>query len=343
VTTDLTALGTTDSQPRESRTAAPPVTVGVDVGGSKIAVVVADAADRIVGRELRPSVVGRQASAVADIADAVAAGLRDADVGHGAVGAIGVGVPGRVDPDRGTVDLAVNLGWHDLDLGPALTERMGIQVFVENDVRAAALGLLRRGVLGGTRDFAYLAIGTGISAGIVLDGRLHRGARGLAGEIGHLEVQRGGPACVCGQRGCLEAVAAGPAIARAATERGIPVTTAAELFALARTGDRQASELADDVGRWIAWAVQLLVLSLDLDRVVLGGGVASAGAPFLDPIRAAVDGRRAASPPAAQLLERATVELSPGGPDTGPWGAITVARESGPDAATSGRREVGHG
>jgi predicted NBD/HSP70 family sugar kinase len=167
--------------------------------------------------------------------------------------------------------------------------------------------------------------------------------RGLAGEIGHLIVQPGGPTCACGQRGCLEAVAAGPAIAQAATVRGLAGATAVDVYALAAAGDAEACAIAADVGRWLAWAVHLLVLSLDLDRIVVGGGVAAAGAPFLDPIRAAVDGLRAASPLAAQLLERATVELSAGGTDTGPWGAITVARESAPVLATTGRREVGHG
>jgi predicted NBD/HSP70 family sugar kinase len=138
-------------------------------------------------------------------------------------------------------------------------------------------------------------------------------------------------------------VAAGPAIARAAISRGLPAETAADVFSLVAAGDPVAGEIARDVGRALAFAVQLLALSLDLDRVVLGGGVASAGESFLDPIRAAVDALRAASPHAAQLLERATVELSPGGTDTGPWGAITVARDTDLVAATSGRREVGHG
>ena len=108
--------------------------------------------------------------------------------------------------------LAVNLDWHDLPLGPRLEARLGIPTIVENDVRAAALGLHRRRLFGPVESLALLAIGTGISAGVVLDGALHRGAHGLAGEIGHVIIEPGGPRCACGNQGCFEAVAAGPAI-----------------------------------------------------------------------------------------------------------------------------------
>ena len=132
------------------------------------------------------------------------------------VAAIGVGVPGRVDPLTGTVTLAVNLGWSDLSLGDQLEARLGRPCLLENDVRAAALGLHKRHFVGGLDDLAYVAVGTGVSAGVILRGQLHRGARGLAGEIGHVIAQADGPPCSCGERGCLETLISGPAIARQA-------------------------------------------------------------------------------------------------------------------------------
>ena len=146
------------------------------------------------------------------------------------VAAIGVGVPGRVDPATGTVTLAVNLGWSNLELGRRLEQRLGRPCVLENDVRAAALGLHRRRVVGDVDDLAYVAVGTGVSAGVILGGQLHRGVRGLAGEIGHVIAVSSGPACSCGERGCLETLVSGPAIARdarAAVATGAPTRLAA--------------------------------------------------------------------------------------------------------------------
>ena len=126
-------------------------------------------------------------------------------------------MPGRVDPVRGVVSLAVNLGWHRLPLRDRLEALLGVPCAIENDVRAAAAGILERRLLGDVADFVYLSVGTGISAGVVIDGSVHRGTRGLAGEIGHIVVDADGPAARAACSGCLETIAAGPAIARAAT------------------------------------------------------------------------------------------------------------------------------
>ena len=201
------------------------VLAGIDVGGSKIAVVLADEALAPVGRHVIATGAGDAAYAVARIAEALDATLAEAGRSPADLLAIGVGVPGRVDPVGGTVTLAVNLGWHDLPLGPRLAARFGVPVGIENDVRAAAAGLHARRVTGDDADLAYLGIGTGISAGVVLDGELHRGSRGLAGEIGHVVLEPGGPRCACGLNGCFEALASGRGIgelAEAALERGEP-------------------------------------------------------------------------------------------------------------------------
>ena len=163
-----------------------PLLVGVDVGGSKIAVLVVDRHERVLAREVAQTAAGPQGGATDQIATVIERTLTSAGARIDDVAAIGVGVPGRVDPLSGAVTLAVNLGWSDLPLGAQLEARFGRPSVVENDVRAAAFGLHRRRVVGEVDDLAYLAVGTGVSAGVVLHGRLHRGPRGLAGEIGHV-------------------------------------------------------------------------------------------------------------------------------------------------------------
>ena len=174
--------------------------------------------------------------------------------------------------------LAVNLGWHDFALADGLEATLGLPVVIENDVRAAAIGLYDRASSTRANDLAYLAVGTGIAAGVVLDGKLHRGARGLAGEIGHAIVEHRRPPLPCGQLGCLEAFASGPSIARRRRQ------TAREVYQAAAAGDRPP-ELVDDVGRRLAWAVHTLVMTYDVQRVVVGGGVSHAGSPFEAPLR----------------------------------------------------------
>jgi glucokinase len=234
------------------------------------------------------------------------------------------------------VTLAVNLGWQDFPLRAALEARLGRPVIVENDARAAAIGLYQRRVLGDLDDLAYLAVGTGIAAGVVLDGSLHRGARGLAGEIGHAIADRDGPICTCGQRGCLEAFASGPAIARRA---GAPSSEA--VYAAAAAGDIEARDLVDDVGRRLAWAVHLLVMTYDIERVVIGGGVSHAGPAFAEPIHRELARLRAASITAGELLPADIVEILPSEAEAGAWGAVAIARQAGSAGAATASSVLG--
>lgn len=319
---------------------------GVDVGGSKIAVLVTDGDFTVCARHTVEPGVGGPDEAIDRIVTVVDATLGDAGLRREALVALGVGVPGRVDPAAGSVNLAVNLGWHDLPLGSLLADRFGLPVRIENDVRAAAAGLYERRVLGDGEDLAYLSIGTGISAGVVLDGRLHRGTRGMAGEIGHVVIDADGPACPCGLRGCFEAIASGPAVARraeAALDAGVASTlavhrpvTAVDVYRAAAAGDPLALELAESTGRHVARAVHELVMAYDVRRVVLGGGVANAGEVFLAPIRRGLDGLRAASELAREVLPADIVHLLPAGSDAGAWGAVVLARTAAADGP--GRR-----
>jgi glucokinase len=333
--------------------------VGVDIGGTKTAILVTEPDGAVRARAVAPTAVGAPERATDAIAALVLAALGEAAAAPQDVAALGVGVPGRVDRERGHLTLAVNLDWHDLPLGPRLESRLGIPTVVENDVRAAALGLHRRRLFGQAESLALLAIGTGISAGVVLSGELHRGALGLAGEIGHVIIDPDGPRCACGNQGCFEAVAAGPAIV-ARTQAGWAarrdgrdpdpreqgLAGAEGVFTAHAMGDHVASEVIESTGRAIAWGVHLLALAYDPERIVLGGGVSHAGEPFMAPIRRELERYRAASPLAAEILDPDRVQLLPAGSDAGAWGAVTVAREmlAGAPAGevASERREVGH-
>jgi glucokinase len=325
------AAGETTPEPAAP---SPALLAGVDVGGSKIAILLADAALRPVGRHVVPTGSGDAVDGVRRIIEALDATLDAAALTRADLAAMGIGVPGRVDPEAGTVTLAVNLGWHALPLRDEVEAVLGIPVAVENDVRAAAAGLHARRQAGGVDNLAYLAIGTGISAGVVLDGRLYRGPRGLAGEIGHVVLEPNGPACRCGLDGCLEAFASGRAIAEAAAlriEQGPATTietpvTAETVYRAAALGDPVATRLAERTGRYVARAIHALAMTYDVPRVVLGGGVTRAGAVFLDPVTRGLDELRAASALAREALPDDLVELLPPDADAGAWGGVILAR-----------------
>lgn len=312
---------------------------GIDIGGTKIATLIVAADGTVLGRATHDSTVADRSNAAAAIAATLDDALATAGLARAELDAIGVGVPGRVDPERGHVTLAVNLGWTDFALRDALEAEIGRPIVIENDARAAAIGLHARGVArgpaGAIDDLAYLAVGTGIAAGVILDGRLHRGARGLAGEIGHAIADATGPRCACGQYGCLEAFASGPSIARRAG-----MATAQDVYQAAEAGDPVATELVDDVGRRLAWAIHTLVMAYDVERIVVGGGVSHAGAAFERPLRRELERLRAASDLAGELLPADIAHVLPPEAEPGAWGAVAVARAALAASVTAEGSEV---
>jgi predicted NBD/HSP70 family sugar kinase len=266
---------------------------GLDVGGTKTLGIVADADGRTVARFAAATRSGDPATLLGFVADATVALAAAAGVAVGDLLAVGVGIPGLVDPSSGSVRNAVNLG-----LGPApvpladhLASVTGVRIVVLNDVDAAAVGA---STLLGRPDLAYLSIGTGVAAGFVLGGALRRGRRGASGEIGHLVIDPAGPECRCGQRGCMEAMVAGPAIARQwpASNGTSPAVALADA---AQGGDPRAVAVLAVVADNVAAAVTVLALTVDPDVVVLGGGVTEAGAPLFDAVGAALRHRAAAA------------------------------------------------
>ena len=317
------------------------LTVGLDVGGTKTACVVTDADDRVLMHEVVRTDSKRLAGQLSElIRGAVDRFGADGD-GAAAVGAVGVAVPGHVEPESGTIRLAVNLGGSgdtsEMPLGALLTKSVGLPCYVEHDARAAALWIEFHGAhddssSGG--DLAYLAVGTGISAGIILDGRVLRGANGFAGEVGHVSADPADGRCVCGLVGCLEHVAAGPAIAHAAREAVAggrrstlgPDATPTDVFRAARAGDALACELATTFAERLARAIRGLVLTLGVNHVVIGGGVAGAGDALLQPVLEAIGRERAASPLVEAAFADARVEILPPQTEAGARGAAAIAR-----------------
>jgi len=303
--------------------------LGIDVGGTKIAGVAVDARSGELRAERRvPIDGGRLELQVADVARALMNG-----VGDSRPAAIGIAVPGLVDPGSGVMRLAVNVDAGELAIGPLVSQELGAPCFVEHDARAAALWLLDRGDPDGS--LAYLSVGTGISAAVVIGGRLVRGVTGLAGEVGHTQAVEDGPVCRCGLRGCLEMVAAGPAVARIAGERlargersslQAGATEADAVYRAAGEGDALAVGIAHDVGVHLARAIRGIVLLYGIDRVVIGGGMSRAGQPFLRPILEELEREQAASPLISHALTPNPVELLPPDADPGAWGAVVVAR-----------------
>lgn len=267
--------------------------VGVDIGGTKTEAVVVDHNGTIAGRTRLATGFGSEAvveSAVAAISGAAA----EAGVAVDSIATIGVGIPGTVDAATGLVTHAINLGVDRLELGPVLWQRLGMPVRVENDVNAAAVGAFHALDQPATASIAYLNLGTGLAAGLVLRGELWRGARGAAGEIGHVLVDPNGPLDLDGQRGGLEVVASGSGIARQwATGEDNPVTAVLDA---ADAGDERAIEIRRRLFEGVAASVRILVLTVDVDLVVIGGGLSRLGDRLLDGVRSVVHGWEALSP-----------------------------------------------
>jgi glucokinase len=307
-------------------------TIGVDIGGTKIHAAVFDRHFNVLADLRVPTGVGSADGVSISVIDALQELYADFD--GASISSIGVGIPGLVDRDAGTVRQAVNLGVGEepLNIADRLSSEFGLPCVVDNDVNAAALGAYEVLCSGsGPSDLAYLSIGTGIAAGLILDGRLRRGRRGVTGEIGHLPVVDDGPICRCGLRGCLETVASGSAITGLWPTLG-QASSADGLFVAAATGDERAIDVLARVADHLAKAVYLLAITFDVDLIVIGGGVAEVGAPLADAIDAGLGRLESQSGFVRSLELRGRVQLKPSGP-IGAIGAAALAVQ----AQTEGR------
>lgn len=297
--------------------------VGVDIGGTKTEAVAVDGAGTIVHSLRLPT--GHGASEVLDSALVAVNGIAaQAGCEPHEFGSIGVGIPGRVDSATGVISHAINLGVEHLELGHMLSEQFGLAVRVENDVNAAALGAFHVLDQPTSASLAYLNLGTGLAAGLVLRGELWRGARGAAGEIGHILIDPDGPADLDGQRGGLEVVASGSGVARQwAGGNGNAVTAVLDA---AETGDEKALEIRRRLFEGVAASVRILVLTVDVDVVVVGGGIARLGPRLLDSVEQVIAGWEAQSGFIRSLELRERVHLLPAESRVAALGAAYLGR-----------------
>ena len=268
------------------------LSIGVDVGGTKINAGVVDEEGRVLARTRRPT-PGKDPRHVEDTIAAVVADLR---VEHE------VGAAGFVDADRAKVVFAPNLSWRDEPLRDEVRARVGLPVVVENDANAAAWAEHRFGAGRGADHLVVVTVGTGIGGGIVLAGALYRGRFGLGAEFGHLQVVKDGRRCGCGQRGCWEQYCSGRALLHEAREiADVQPGWGARLLALgggepegieapevtlaAQEGDPAALACFEQVGFWLGQGLADLAAVLDPEVFVIGGGVADAGDLLLEPAR----------------------------------------------------------
>jgi glucokinase len=277
------------------------LTIGVDVGGTKVLAGVVDEKGIILAKSRRPTPSNSPTETADAIAAAVSEFRRDYEVE-----AVGIGAAGWIDETRSLVRFAPNLAWRDEPLRDIVEARINLPVVVENDANAAAWGEYAFGAGRGQSHLILITVGTGIGCGIILDGRLYRGRYGIGGEPGHVRVVPDGRRCGCGNRGCWEQYCSGRALEREAREivaasavagAGLlervdgdlnkisgPVVTSAAL-----DGDPVALECFDVVGAWLGQGLADLAASFDPGAFVIGGGVSEAGDLLLEPARRAYE------------------------------------------------------
>ncbi|MBX3132569.1 MAG: ROK family protein [Gemmatimonadaceae bacterium] len=293
--------------------------IGVDLGGTNV-VVGALSADG--GRQFAMNATPTRADLGADAVVQRIAELTERVIAEtmAATGAarehilgVGIGSPGPLDRERGVVIFTPNLGWRDFPLRQRIVDAVHLPATLDNDANCATLGEWWLGAAKGARHVVGLTIGTGIGGGLILDGRLYHGVSDVAGEVGHTTIDSTGRRCGCGNYGCLEAYASGPAIAERAREAlagGEPSTmpamvggdlsrlTAALVYDAAKQGDRLALEVVRETARLLGAGVANLLNIFNPDVVVLAGGVTQAGDALFEPMRAEV--RRRAFKPAVE-------------------------------------------
>lgn len=305
-----------------------PLYLGADLGGSNLRLALVRGDGEIVARVRCPTTAGRSVEGVLDAVLAMASQLRGhASCAGGEVKALGVGVPGLVSPEPGEVVTSPNFpDWRNVPLRNLLERALCLPVHVENDVNAIVVGEWMFGAAQGARDVLAVTLGTGVGGGLILGGELRRGPDGTAAEVGHVAAMPQGRACRCGSRGCLEAYASATALTARATELGLlepSVASAEGLAALARGGDRRARRVFAEAGRYLGIVLAGAANLLNLEVVVVGGGV-SRSWDLLQPSTQREIVRRAFQAPAKRLRIVATKLYD----DAGTLGAVWLARHA---------------
>lgn len=283
--------------------------IGIDVGGTNVKIALVDDNGKIIYSNSVPTYakMGYEYT-VNNIKQAIKDLMKETNTTPSDIEGIGFDFPGQVDCKTGVVKLAPNIpGWVNVPIAQMIENEFHIPTRIDNDVRCAALGELKFGAGRGCENFICITVGTGIGSGIVINGKVVRGATNAAGELGHIKLQmNGGPICGCGDTGCLEAFASGPAIVAMAQEyiKGEKSTKFREMAAVeggeitpymvakaAEEGDPVAKRIFEIVGEYIGIGLTSVINLLNPERVIIGGGVAESGELLLGPIRKTIKER----------------------------------------------------
>jgi glucokinase len=317
--------------------------LSLDIGGTKLAGALFDSANNLLRYSTTLTHAEEGAEPVFErltrLAEAL---LQKVGASKTALRCVGAGCVGPLDSEAGVVYAPPNLHcWDDFPLKGRLEEYFGVPAAVDNDANAAALGEQRFGAGRGCEHMLYVTASTGIGAGLVLDGRIYRGADYGAGEFGHIVVERNGPRCNCGGRGCLEALASGTAIAKRArreiqrapdsllakmhADRG-PDISAEDVFAAARRGDGLAERIIRDAAQYLGLGIVSVIHLLNPRIIVVGGGMARAGKFLFDPVRSTVADRAQ-----KHLSQNVRIVRAKLGGKAGIYGSLADALDRCPD------------
>jgi glucokinase len=275
---------------------------GVDIGGTSIKIALINYYGEIKEKWEIPTENTQEGKFITvNIAKSIDSKLDEHGISKENVLGIGVGAPGPADLETGIIYSAVNLGWPDnYPLKDLLEVETGLHVRINNDANCAALGEMWKGAGDGAKDLICVTLGTGVGGGVIVNGHIAQGVRGAGGEIGHIvSVPYGGAPCNCGKRGCLETVASATGIVRISLEKlkGLDkdskltelhkengTITAKDVFECAKEGDVLANEVIQEVAFHLGFALANLSISLNPEKIVLGGGVSRAGSVLMDPL-----------------------------------------------------------
>lgn len=282
--------------------------IGVDLGGTNIATGVIDENYKIIGRGKVKTRAPRPAEEIfASIKEAADMAVADAGISYREVSSIGIGTPGSVNKDTGTIEFSNNLKFHNVPAKKMLEDLFGKPVYLENDANAAALGEAVAGCGNGVKDFVAVTLGTGVGSGIIIDGKIHRGSNFCGGEMGHMVINVDGIPCNCGRKGCWEKYASATALVSQAVEAmegnkdsllwktcngDLNQVDGRSIFEALDMGDEVAKAVIDRYLYYVAVGIANIINALQPETICVGGGISGQGEKILKPIREIVKSER---------------------------------------------------
>ncbi|WP_461207496.1 ROK family protein [Clostridium sp. DL1XJH146] len=277
--------------------------IGIDLGGTKISGVISDLQGNVYSKYTIPTNAEQGEKVVLERIESVIDRLIvESEINIKNIKAIGIGSPGPLDPQKGIILTTPNLPFRNFKIVEPIEEKYGVKTFLDNDANVATIGEFMFGAGVSTENMLYVTVSTGIGGGAIINGKIYRGNTYNAFEVGHMTIEKDGPRCNCGNIGCAEVLSSGTAIARIANEtisgpiiqstlKKYDKVTAKEVFDEAFNGDKVAKEIIDTSLNYLGIFISNLIVTMDPEMIVIGGGVAQAGDIVFDKVKEVVDKR----------------------------------------------------